>query len=157
MSFCLVIPYTQSITTPVLCNCPYPLEPGNQSTSVKCNCVYWTYKSKSHPEFGLPEPQSISSSGTAGLINLSSPTLQVWCLVSTVGFLQHGHCWVFQIFWHIECSTLTVSSFRTWNSSAGILLSPLVLLVVMLPKAHMTSHSKMSCSRWVTTPSWLSG
>ena len=30
------------------------------------------------------------------------------------------HCWVFQICWHIECSTFTGSSFRNWNSSAGI-------------------------------------
>ena len=27
----------------------------------------------------------------------------------------------------------------------------------MLPKAHLTSHSRMSVSRWVITPSWLSG
>ena len=26
----------------------------------------------------------------------------------------------------------------------------------MLPKAHLTSHSRMSCSRLVATPSWLS-
>ena len=26
----------------------------------------------------------------------------------------------------------------------------------MLSKAHLTSHSRMSGSRWVTTPSWLS-
>ena len=31
-----------------------------------------------------------------------------------------GHCWVFHICWHIECSTFTASSFRIWNSSAGI-------------------------------------
>ena len=32
-----------------------------------------------------------------------------------------GHCWVFQICWHItECSTWTASSFRIWNSSTGI-------------------------------------
>ena len=34
---------------------------------------------------------------------------------------------------------------------------PLALFVVMLPKAHLTSHSRMSGSRWVITPSWLSG
>ena len=68
-----------------------------------------------------------------------------------------GHCWVFQIFWHIECSTLTTSSFRIWNSSAGIPSPPLALFIVMLPKAHLTSHSRMSGSRWVTTPLWLSG
>ena len=27
----------------------------------------------------------------------------------------------------------------------------------MLPKDHLTSHSRMSSSRWVNTPSWLSG
>ena len=27
----------------------------------------------------------------------------------------------------------------------------------MLPKAHLTSHSRMSGSRWVITPLWLSG
>ena len=27
----------------------------------------------------------------------------------------------------------------------------------MLPKAHLTFHSRMSDSRWVITPSWLSG
>ena len=68
-----------------------------------------------------------------------------------------GHCWVFQICWHIECSTFTASSFRTWNSSTGIPSPPLALFVVMLPKAHLTSHSWMSGSRWVITPSWLSG
>ena len=30
---------------------------------------------------------------------------------------QHcGHCWVFQICWHMECSIFTASSFRMWNS-----------------------------------------
>ena len=64
---------------------------------------------------------------------------------------------VFQICWHIECSILTASSFRIWNSSAGIPPLPLALLVVMLPKAPLTSHLRMSGSRWMTTPSWLSG
>ena len=63
----------------------------------------------------------------------------------------------FQICWHIECSTFTASSFRIWNSSTGIPSPPLALFVVMLSKAHLTSHSKMSGSRWVTTTSWLSG
>ena len=63
----------------------------------------------------------------------------------------------FQICWHIECSTLTASSFRIWNSSAGIPSPPLALFVVMLSKAHLTSHSRMSGSRSVITPPWLSG
>ena len=72
-------------------------------------------------------------------------------------FQSCGHCQVFQICWHIECSTFTASSFRTWNSSTEILSPPLALYVVMLPKAHLTSHSRMSGSRWVITLSWLSG
>ena len=67
-----------------------------------------------------------------------------------------GHCWVFQTCWHIECSTLTASSFRIWNSSAGIPSPLLALFIVMLPKAHLTLHSRLSGFRWVTTPSWLS-
>ena len=67
-----------------------------------------------------------------------------------------GHCWVFQIFWHIECSTLTASPFRILKSSAGIPSPPLALFIVVLPKAHLTSHSRMFGYRWVITPSWLS-
>ena len=72
------------------------------------------------------------------------------------------HCWVFQICWHIECSTFVTSSFRIWNSSTGIPSPPLALFVVMLPTAHLTSHYRMSGSSWVITlywylPLWLSG
>ena len=35
-------------------------------------------------------------------------------------FQSCGHCWVFQICWHIEWSTFTAPSFRIWNSSTGI-------------------------------------
>ena len=55
-----------------------------------------------------------------------------------------GHCWVFQICWHIEFSTLTASSFTIWNSSIGILLHPLALFTMMLPKAP-----------WVHIPGYL--
>ena len=72
-------------------------------------------------------------------------------------FQSHGHCWILQIFWHIECSSLTASSFRIWNSSTGIPSPPLALFVVMLPKTHLTLHSRMPGSRWVITPLWLSG
>ena len=71
-------------------------------------------------------------------------------------FQSCGHCWVFQICWHIEWSTFTVSSFRIWKSSTEISSPPLALFVVMLPKTHLTSHSRMSGSRWVIRPSWLS-
>ena len=48
-------------------------------------------------------------------------------------------------------------SFSIWNSSTGIPSPSLALFVVMLPKAHLTLHSKMSGCRWVITPLWLSG
>ena len=67
-----------------------------------------------------------------------------------------GHCWVFLICWHNKCSTFTASSFWIWNSSIGIPSPPLSLFVVMLSKVHWTSHSRMSGSRWVITPSWYS-
>ena len=72
-------------------------------------------------------------------------------------FQSCGHCWVFQICWYIECSTFTASSFRIWNSSTGIPSAPLAWFVVMLSKTHLISHSRMSGSRWVITPSLLSG
>ena len=55
-----------------------------------------------------------------------------------------------------ECGTFTASSFRIWNSSTGNPSPPPALFVVMLPKALLTLHSRMSGSRWVITPSWLS-
>ena len=64
--------------------------------------------------------------------------------VKTDLFQSCGHCWVFQIFWHIECSSFTASSFRIWSSSTGIPSPPLALFVVMLPKAHLTPHSRLS-------------
>ena len=72
-------------------------------------------------------------------------------------FQSCGHCWVFQIGWHIECSTFTASSYRIWNSLTGIPSPPLALFIVMLPKVHLTSHSRMSGSRWLITTSWFFG
>ena len=71
-------------------------------------------------------------------------------------FQYCGHCWVFQICWHIECSTFIASTFRIWNSSTGISSPLLALFIVMFPKALLTSLSRMSGSRWVITPSLLS-
>ena len=80
-----------------------------------------------------------------------------------MGSQRVGHDWVTELnwtelnCWHIECSTFTASSFRIWNISTGIPSPPLALFVVMLPKAHLTLHPRMSGSRWVITPSLLSG
>ena len=70
-------------------------------------------------------------------------------------FQSCGRCWVSQICWHTECSTLTRSSFRIFNSSARILPPLLALFVVIFPMIHLNSHSSMSGSKQVTKPSWL--
>ena len=69
----------------------------------------------------------------------------LWPLLSFPNLLAY---WV-QIFHSII--------FRVWNSSTGIPSSPLALFIVIFPKAHLTSHCRMSGSRWVITSSWLSG
>ena len=55
-------------------------------------------------------------------------------------FQSCGHCWVFQMCWHIECSTFTASSFRIWNSSTGIPSPPLAFFGVMLSKRPTWLH-----------------
>ena len=72
-------------------------------------------------------------------------------------FQSCSHCWVFQVCWHIEWSSFTTSSLRIWNNSTGIPTPPLALFIVMLSKAHLTLHFRMSGSRWVITLLWLSG
>ena len=99
------------------------------SMSVECNCVVvWAF-------FGITFPWDWNE-------NWHFPVL--WPLR------------VFQIWWHIECSTFIASSFKIWNSSTGIPSPPLVLFAVMLPKVHLTWHSRMSSCRWVIKPLWLS-
>ena len=73
-------------------------------------------------------------------------------------FQSCGHCRVFQICWHIECSTFTALSFRILNSSTGIPSPPLALFIVTLPKAHLISHSRLSGSRvWLSSQDGLPG
>ena len=42
--------------------------------------------------------------------------------------------------WHIECSSLSASSFTIWISSAGIPSPSLVLFLVVLPETHLTLY-----------------
>ena len=80
-------------------------------------------------------------------------TAFLWDWNENSPFQSCGHCWIFQICWHNECSILTASSFRIWNRSAGI-PSPPTLPVVMLPKALKAMLSFLailwnSAFRWV--------
>ena len=90
----------------------------------------------------------------------------VWAFFEIAFVRDWNENWPFSVLWPllifpnllaIECSIFTASSFRIWNRSTGIPSHPLALFVMMLSKAHLTSHSRMSGSRWVITPLWLSG
>ena len=98
----------------------------------------------------------------------------VWAFFGIAFLWDWNENWPFPVLWlllsfpdllHIECSTFTASYFRIWKSSTGIPSPPLPLFVMMQTwltwvkwahsKAHLTSHSRMSASRWVIIPSWL--
>ena len=90
----------------------------------------------------------------------------VWTLYDIAFLWDWDENWPFSVLWPLlcfpsllayECSTFTASYFRIWNSSTGVSSPPLALLVVMLPKTLLTSHSRMSGSRWMITPLWFSG
>ena len=74
--------------------------------------------------------------------------------------------WSFPVLWPLlsfqNLLTYWVQHFNSiifciLNSSAEILIPPKIVCVVMLPKAYLTSYSRMAGSRWVATPLWLSG
>ena len=77
--------------------------------------------------------------------NENQPFPVLWPLLSFPNVLaywvQHFHSIIFQ----------------DLKQLSGIPSPPLALFVVMLSKAHLTSHSRMSGFRWAITPSWLSG
>ena len=89
----------------------------------------------------------------------------VWAFFGIIYLWDWNENWPFPVLWPLLSfpnllaywvQTFTTSFFRIWNSSTGIPSPPLALFVVMLSKAHLTSHSKMSGSRWVITPLRLS-
>ena len=88
----------------------------------------------------------------------------VWTFFGTALLWDWNESWSFPVLWQLLSfpnlpaywiQHLTASSFRICSSSAGIPSPPLALFIAMLPKAHLTSHSRLSGSRWVITPSWF--
>ena len=72
----------------------------------------------------------------------------VWTFFGIALLCGWNENWSFLVLWpllsfpnllDIDFDTFRASSFRIWNSSAGILSPPLILFIVMLPRAHMTS------------------
>ena len=90
----------------------------------------------------------------------------VWAFFGIAFLRDWNENWPFPVLWPLLSfpnllaywvQHFQASSFRIWNSSAGIPSPSLALFIVMLPKAHLTLHSRMSGSRWVITPWWFSG
>ena len=90
----------------------------------------------------------------------------VWAFFGIAFLWDWNENWPFPVLWPLLSfpnllaywvQHCTASSFRIWNSSTGIPSPPLALFIVILPKAHLTSHSRMSGPRWMITPLWLSG
>ena len=74
---------------------------------------------------------------------------------STTYVMQQSHSWAYIqkrgnsnlkrcIHPSVDCSNFIASSFRIWNSSTGIPSPPLPLFIVMLPKAYLTSLSRIA-------------
>ena len=97
----------------------------------------------------------------------------VWAFFGIAFLLDWNENWPFPVLWPLLSFPNLLAYgvqhfhsiiFQHLNSSTVIPSPPLALFVVMLPKAHLTSYFRMSgftCrisgSRRVITPSWLSG
>ena len=72
--------------------------------------------------------------------------------VKTDVFQSTATAKAFKICSHTECSTLTTSSFRTWNNSAEIPSPPLTLFVVthQFSSVQSLSHVRLFATPWIT-------
>ena len=81
----------------------------------------------------------------------------VWAFFGIAFLWDWNETWPFPVLWPLlsfpnllACWVQHFHSivFQVWNNSTGIPSPPLALFVVMLSKAHLTSHSRISGSRW---------
>ena len=81
------------------------------------------------------------------------------CVVVSA-FFGIAFLWDWSENWHFRIPVATAArealGIALWNSLTWIPLLPLALFILMLPKAHLTSHFRISGSRRVVTPLWLS-
>ena len=89
----------------------------------------------------------------------------VWTFFGTTFLRDWNENWPFPVLWPLLSFPNLLAYwvkhfnsiiFRIWNRLSGIPSPPLALLVVLLPKAHLTSPFKWSGSRWLITPLSLS-
>ena len=96
-----------------------------------------------------------------GLENLEYYFARVWDECSLCGSLNILWCCLpLGLEWkQIFSSPVATAEFSKFAGilSAALSQHHLLQFVVMLPKAHLTLHSRMPGSRWVIIPSWLSG
>ena len=74
----------------------------------------------------------------------------LWIGMKTDLFQSCGHCRVFQISWHLEGSTFIASSFRIWNSSAGIPSLLLTLFIVIFQMTRPLDFKLQDVWLWVS-------
>ena len=95
---------------------------------------------------------------------MSATCAGVWAFFGIAILWDWNENWPFPILWPLqsylcwysECSTLTASYFRIWNSSAEIPSPSIAMFVVVLPKVHLISHFRMSGQN-VSDKPWSSG
>ena len=90
----------------------------------------------------------------------------IWTFFGIAFLWDWNGSWPFPLLWPLlNFSNLLAYWMQYFNSIIFYALKqfnwipspPLPLFIVMLPKAHLSSHSRISSSMWVTTQSWLSG
>ena len=86
----------------------------------------------------------------------------VWAFFGIAFLWDWNENWPFPVLWpllsFLNLLAYWVQHFYSiifWNSKTEISSPPLALFIVMLSKAYLTLHSRMSGSRFVITPSWL--
>ena len=79
----------------------------------------------------------------------------VWAFFGIAFLWDWNENWLFPVLWPLMSfpdllaywvQHFHTSSSRIWNSSTGIPSPPLAVFIGMLPKAHLTSHSRISGS-----------
>ena len=80
----------------------------------------------------------------------------VWTFFGIAFLWDWNENWLFPVLWPLLSFPNLWAYWVQQNSSTRILSPPLTLSIVMLRQAHFTSDSRMSGSRWVITPLWLS-
>ena len=88
----------------------------------------------------------------------------VWTIFGIAFFCDWNENWPFPVLWSMLFSKFAgiLSAALSQHHLLGFEIAQLEFhhsnsFVVMLPTTHLTSHSRISGSRWLITPSWLSG